>query len=239
MTTQFEANEDAAARHAADLIKAGSATELGSTLAEDFFALGKDGTKFADFLKRVSADNAEDRKANDYLPGLDYSISFWGNTRVNLTTPGEIFGNLWRNKEEVFADLKSGKIIGGGPAASGNETAIAEGSSWVVALGNSHVITQFGADVDAYGNAQVTCKVGTRVTAFRHSQVTAAAGCGVNANEDAQVTAEAGSGVRADDRARVIAESGSHVSAYENSQVTAQLGSEVDVHDQATVISGH
>jgi hypothetical protein len=226
MAANLETDVDKPARIVADVAKAGDAKELGSMLAAAYLAIGQDGGKFGNFLKQVSADNADDRKANPYLPGFEYAPDSDGNLRADLTTPGKTLGNAWRDKEEVFADIKSGQsILGTAAGVDGqNESAIAEAGSFVKSSGNAQVTALDGATVYAYANSGVTAEKGSKTLAYDNSQV----------------TAEAGSGVSALGKSQVIAQAGSVVVVYGDAQVTAQPGSHVVPADQAqAIIAGH
>jgi hypothetical protein len=261
MTTSLDAGDVQAARNVADLVKADNAKEVGNSLAQDYLAMGKDGARFGEFLKKIAADNAADQKTNNKLPGLDYGPDSQGDLRVNLTTPGRFWGNHWRDEEEVFADIKTtGQEFGsvGGIITTGNETAIADTGSNVDAYGNVNVIAEDRAYVNAHADAHVTAERGSVVTigsgysnsighviakdgstviASTNTQITAEAGSNVEGHDNAQITAEANSDVVAHDNAQVTAETDSRVVAHDNSQITAESKAVVGAYDKAHVLA--
>lgn len=223
MTIDSDARLDQEARKVADLITTGDTTAIGNKLAEEYLALTTNGEDFRDFLKKVKEKNTDDLKAAANLPGLEYTAS--DNLRVSITTPGQYFGNLWRNSEEVFAAIKNGKKnfggepIVGGPGAR-QEVAVAEGTS----------------ATDAYGNSLVIAKKGSIVHSHMDSQVKALPGSYVWAYDDSQVTAQDGSYVYAHDHSQVMALEGSTILAVGHAQVTAEHGVTIESHDHAKVV---
>lgn len=106
------------AREVADLLKDGKTKEAGERLRDDFQHMGTQ--EFKDFLHAVKDMNAGDQKVNRKLPGIVFHETRMEGadaiSEVAITTPGKIFGNLWRNSETV---VKSE----GGSGMLGNTTA--------------------------------------------------------------------------------------------------------------------
>jgi hypothetical protein len=261
MTTPYGAADIKAAQEVADLIKAGNTKEAGVALANEYVRLDKGTAWFDDFLKQVKQDNADDLKSNSHLPGIEFGPDTDGNLRVNVTTPGHVSGNLWRDRDEIFAAITTkSETVGdvGGKDKSGNETAVAaygstlhtHGHVGVIAEDQSTVHAESGAEVVALKGSFVHTAVGDsreklRVTAFdgstvragSGSEVIAEAGSAVYAREYAQVTARDGSRVEAGDQSHVTAEYGSLVLASNQSQVTAENGSLVLVRQNSQVLA--
>jgi hypothetical protein len=127
-----------AARHIADEIKAGQTSEVGKSLADEFWSLGSDREQFGKFLAQVKADNAQDQKADKYLPGIDYEEQPSGNYTVDVTNSGRVFGNVWRNHQEVFVEV-SGKddFVGQDNGKITRDTTVVGGRPSISAPGNA------------------------------------------------------------------------------------------------------
>ncbi len=59
-----------------------------------------DEREFLQIMRKAQEDNASDLKANSSLPGLEVYTEIDG-VKVDVTTPGAITGNLWRNSQRV------------------------------------------------------------------------------------------------------------------------------------------
>jgi len=106
-------NMEKGARQVADLLKEGKTEEAGERLRDDFKNMSSDD--FKAFVKQVDKYNENDRATNSKLPDITFhQTSFEGTTviqSVDITTPGKVFGNMWRNSETaVDGGLGSGSL---------------------------------------------------------------------------------------------------------------------------------
>ena len=101
------------AREVADLLKDGKTAEAGDRLRDDFKNMSTD--EFKAFVKQVDKYNEDDRATNSKLPDITFhETSLEGTTviqSVDITTPGKVFGNMWRDSETVVdGGLGSGML---------------------------------------------------------------------------------------------------------------------------------
>jgi hypothetical protein len=92
------------AREVADLLKEGKTEDVASRLRDDFQNMSSE--EFRQFIQKVDQFNAEDRAANQDLPDIEFTETEMVGTKaiqqVEITTPGKVFGNWWRNSETVI-----------------------------------------------------------------------------------------------------------------------------------------
>jgi len=104
-----ENNIQKGAREVADLLKDGKTQEAGERLNDDFHKMPTD--EFRKLVKQVDSYNADDRTTNKNLPDIEIRETSMENTTVvqsvDITTPGKVFGNMWRNSETVV-DCRGG-----------------------------------------------------------------------------------------------------------------------------------
>lgn len=97
------------AREVADLLKEGKTEDVGSRLRDDFNNMSSED--FRQLIHQIDEMNASDRRANSSLPDIEFHETTMEGSKViqsvEITTPGAIFGNLWRNSETVV-DSKGG-----------------------------------------------------------------------------------------------------------------------------------
>jgi len=97
-------NMQKGAREVADLVKDGKTEEVGNRLRDDFQHMSTE--EFRAFVKQVDQYNADDRATNKNLPDIVVNeTKMEGTTAVqsiDITTPGKVFGNMWRNSTEVL-----------------------------------------------------------------------------------------------------------------------------------------
>jgi hypothetical protein len=96
-----------------DLLKQGKTKEFSDRLRSDYTSMSTDD--FRQFMHNLNDLNKADRAANANLPGLELHETSVNGTeaiqRVELTTPGKVFGNYWRNSQAVIAgSLGSGML---------------------------------------------------------------------------------------------------------------------------------
>ncbi len=101
------------AREVADLLKDGKTEEAGSRLLDDFKNMSTED--FRQFVKQVDEMNAGDRTTNKNLPDIEFKETSVAGTeaiqRVDITTPGKVFGNMWRNSETVVDGGHGGGML--------------------------------------------------------------------------------------------------------------------------------
>jgi hypothetical protein len=225
--------EDVAARHVADIVKSGDGAEIGRQLSNEFLDLQKSGQNTRDFLNKVSADNASDRRTNSQLPGLEITTDASGNVQADLTKPDAFWGNFDRSKQEVFADVKSGTeslpmYPDGKPyLISGSESAIAENHSSVWASGNANVIAASGSRVNIMDKSTATAENGSTVIAWNHSIINAEKGSQALPMDSSHVNADAGSNVIVPYKNGTFQVYGPTMSHESNVTVTEQPGANV------------
>jgi hypothetical protein len=83
------------ARDIADSVKNGEGGEVRRKLSEDFSEL-RSRKQFENLLTAIQQDNAKDRTVDKYLPGFELDTTPF-RTIPFITTPGKVFGNLWRD----------------------------------------------------------------------------------------------------------------------------------------------
>ena len=97
-------NMQTGAREVADLIKEGKTEQAGDRLRDDFKNMSTD--EFRAFVKQVDQYNADDRSVNKNLPDLVVNETEMAGTKaiqsLDITTPGKVFGNMWRNSTEIL-----------------------------------------------------------------------------------------------------------------------------------------
>jgi hypothetical protein len=96
-------NMQQGAREVADYLKEGKIEQAGERLRDDFQHMTTD--EFRAFVKQVDQYNADDRATNKDLPDITFHETSLEGTqaiqKVDITTPGKVFGNMWRNSETV------------------------------------------------------------------------------------------------------------------------------------------
>lgn len=92
------------AEELAGLLKNKDVEGVANRLKEDFNHMSPAG--FRDLVKQAHDINAADLKADKSLPELKFTELSMDNAtvvnKVDITTPGKIFGNMWRNTENVI-----------------------------------------------------------------------------------------------------------------------------------------
>jgi hypothetical protein len=172
-------NEDAAARRVADEVSYGNAQGAGGALLFEYEQMTHpDRANLTKFVNKVVADNALDRKADPNLPGLEIQTGWLGDLKVYRTEPSQTFGNSWRKKEEMFADLVSENPLD--TQVGGHAAAIAENNSSVVAIDNARVLAMPGSHVMALDQADVFADKGAHVETHGRSTVEHEAGAYIN-----------------------------------------------------------
>src|SRR5687767_2256238 len=89
------------AREVADLLKDGNTEEVGNRLRDDFQNMSTED--YRQLIHKIDDMNAQDRKTNSSLPDIEFHETSMEGTSaihdVSITTPGKVFGNMWRNSE--------------------------------------------------------------------------------------------------------------------------------------------
>ena len=102
------------AREVADLLKQGKTEEVGNRLRDDFQHMSTQ--EFKDFMHALKDENKADQKIDKKLPGIElHETTLEGMSaisQVDITTPGKVFGNLWRNSETVVKTEGGGSMLG-------------------------------------------------------------------------------------------------------------------------------
>ncbi len=105
-------NLDQGAREMADLLKNGKTEDFKERLADDAKSMSRED--FNSFMDKLKAENAKDLAANKDLPGLNVEKRQFDGieavTKVDITTPGAICGNWWRNSETVLSGHGDGML---------------------------------------------------------------------------------------------------------------------------------
>ncbi len=132
-----------------------------------------------DFLAQLKQTNAADLKADQNLPGL--VIDDQGQTvAVGISTPGKVFGNKWRNEENLVTIVESAEYTAKPGTftiadAGANVTAL-EGAKFVAAKGSNVTMDDWTGVLDAKSGSVVDAQgPGAIVEAYKGSINTAMA----------------------------------------------------------------
>jgi hypothetical protein len=92
-------------RELANYIKNGQNHELAQALTQDFKDLKR--SDFQALMSQIERTNSADLKVNAHIPAGEFRKNRSGNYELNITTPGQIFGNHWRDETIVWrGDLR-------------------------------------------------------------------------------------------------------------------------------------